>query len=165
MERSKTCCFTGHRENKLPWRGNEADSRCVALKKELSRAVERAYLSGMRHFICGMATGCDLYIAESELALREKLPDITLEAAIPHVGQSDAWSRLNQERYAFIRAQCDYETIVAKCYTPDCKKRRNEYMVDQSALLIAVYSGAAGGTRNTILYALRQNVDTFEIEI
>lgn len=165
MERAATCCFTGHRENKLPWRGNESDARCVALKKEIGRAIERAYLSGIRHFICGMATGCDFYFAEAVLALRDKLPGITLEAAIPHVGQAESWNSAHQKRHEAIREQCDYETVVAKSYTPDCMKRRNEYMVDHSALVIAAYSGSAGGTRNTMLYALRQNVELYEIEI
>ncbi|MBR4056631.1 MAG: DUF1273 family protein [Oscillospiraceae bacterium] len=165
MERERTCCFTGHRENKLPWRGNETDARCVQLKKEISRALERAFLSGMRHFICGMATGCDLYFAEAVLALREKLPGITLEAAIPWEGQAQGWSPAQQRRYDALRERCDYETVISESYTPDCLKRRNEYMVDSSALVIAVYSGAAGGTRNTMLYAMRKGVELYEIEI
>lgn len=165
MERETTCCFTGHRENKLPWRGNEADARCVALKKSIRIAVERAYLAGMRHFISGMATGSDLYFAEAVLALREKLPDITLEAAIPWSGQADGWTEEQKQRYNAVREQCDYETIVSARYTPDCLKRRNEYMVDHSALVIAAYSGASGGTRNTMLYAMRHNVELYEIEL
>ena len=35
-------------------------------------------------------------------------------------------------------------------------QRRNEWMVDRSSLLIAAYTGASGGTRNTIEYAKRQ---------
>ena len=42
MEREKTCCFSGHRPNKLPWRENEGDPRCVALKESIRRAVEGA---------------------------------------------------------------------------------------------------------------------------
>lgn len=30
------CAFTGHRPYKFPWRNNEADSDCVALKKVLT---------------------------------------------------------------------------------------------------------------------------------
>ena len=119
----------------------------------------------MRHFLCGMANGCDLYFAEAVLALREKLPDVTLEAAIPWEGQADGWPEPQRARYEAIRAQSDYETVVSKSYTPDCLQRRNQYMVDCSALLIAAYSGAAGGTRNTILYAMRRNLEIYEIMI
>ena len=81
--RSITCCFTGHRPNKLLWGGNEADPRCLALKAELAARLEGIYESGFRHFLCGMAAGCDLYFAEAVLALRSHCPDVSLEAAIP----------------------------------------------------------------------------------
>ena len=54
-----TCCFTGHRPEKLPWGSDETDPRCTALKRKLYDALEAAYDEGMRHFICGMARGCD----------------------------------------------------------------------------------------------------------
>lgn len=36
-----TCCFTGHRLQKLPFRFNETDPRCLKLKKILASEVER----------------------------------------------------------------------------------------------------------------------------
>ncbi|HPS76246.1 MAG TPA: DUF1273 domain-containing protein, partial [Oscillospiraceae bacterium] len=60
-EKPITCCFTGHRIAKLPWRSNENDPRCIALKERLAAVTEAVYESGVRHFICGMANGCDLY--------------------------------------------------------------------------------------------------------
>ena len=77
------CSFTGHRPGKLPWGMNEADPRCQNLKKRLWDAVEGAYQEGIRHFICGMALGCDLFFAEEVLRLRQMHPEVTLEAAIP----------------------------------------------------------------------------------
>ena len=78
-----TCCFTGHRPEKLPWGSDETDPRCKALKQKLQDAVSAAYDEGMRHFICGMARGCDFYFAEAVLALRADKQDVTLEAAVP----------------------------------------------------------------------------------
>ena len=57
MNRETTCCFTGHRPEKLPWREDEGDPRCLELKARLAGAVEAAYEKGMRHFLCGMARG------------------------------------------------------------------------------------------------------------
>ena len=42
-------------------------------------------------------------------------------------------------------------------------QRRNRYMVDHSALIIAVYDGLPGGTRQTLEYAIRQQVDFVDI--
>lgn len=77
-----SCCFSGHRPGKLPWGDDEGDRRCLALKERLWNEMEAAYEQGYRHFICGMAQGCDLYFCELALALRQLHGDVTVEAAI-----------------------------------------------------------------------------------
>ena len=77
MDRATTCSFTGHRPEKLPWKDNEADPRCAALKERLAEAVEQAYDRGKRHFMCGMARGADFYFCEAVLALRDRCPGAT----------------------------------------------------------------------------------------
>ena len=158
-----TCCFTGHRPGKLPWGYDESDSRCQALKQKIADAVDSAYQTGFRHFICGMAQGCDFYFAEAVLSLRHRYPGVSLEAAIPCPGQSASWPAADRRRYAEILAACDYETMVQDHYTPGCMQRRNRYMVDHSSLLIAVYDGLPGGTRQTLEYAMRHKVDFVDI--
>ena len=59
--------------------------------------------------------------------------------------------------------QCDLETLVQEEYTPDCMLRRNRYMVDHSAMVIAVYDGQSGGTRRTLEYAIRRQVPFVDI--
>lgn len=164
-EWTQSCCFTGHRPEKLPWGYDEQDPRCLKLKEELACHVEGVYLALCRHFICGMARGCDLYFAEAVLQLREKYPDVTLEAAIPCDTQANGWSMAEQRRYEHLMAECDEVTFVAHAYSPGCMQRRNEYMVDSSSVLIAVYNGTAGGTMNTILYARRKGLKVITIEI
>lgn len=161
MNRETTCCFTGHRPDKLPWGNNEADPRCLALKTQLKEAVERAYAAGFRHFIAGMARGADLYFAEAVLALRVVYGDITLEAARPFKGQSDTWPLPDKRRYAKILELCDYETLVQSEYDRACMMRRNRYMADRSSRIIAIYDGVPeGGTAQTLAYALRQGLST-----
>ena len=43
--------------------------------------------------------------------------------------------------------------------------RRNRYMVDHSALLIAVYDGMLGGTMYTLSYAMKQGLEIVTLEI
>lgn len=163
MNEAKTCTFTGHRESKLPWRDNENDIRCLRLKKRMYDAVEAVYHSGVRHYICGMASGSDLYFAEAVLQLRLEYPEITLEAAIPCEGQSAKWSAVQRARYDRIVGECDYHTVIQKEYSPECMLRRNRYMVDESDYLIAAYNGTPGGTRSTLLYAIRQGLQIIEL--
>ena len=53
--------------------------------------------------------------------------------------------------------------MVQDHYSPGCMQRRNRYMVDHSALLIAVYNGQAGGTRQTLEYAIARGVPFLDI--
>lgn len=161
--RPVSCCFSGHRPGKLPWGDHENDKRCLRLKERLYDAVLAAYDEGYRHFICGMAQGCDLYFCEAVLQLRTLHPEVSLEAAIPCPTQSDSWRREQRERYQKLLAQCDYETMVQETYTPDCMQRRNRYMVDHATLLITVHGGVPGGTRRTIEYAMRRGLDIVDL--
>ena len=163
MDKTTTCTFTGHRENKLPWRANESDARCLRLKQRLYDAVEAVWHGGVRHYICGMANGCDFYFAEAVIALRAEHPEVTLEAAIPCEGQAARWTAAQRRRYERLVSECDYCTVVSKDYTPDCMLRRNRYMVDASGVLISAYNGSPGGTRSTLLYAMRQGLQIIEL--
>ena len=63
--RQVSCSFTGHRPEKLPWGDRESDRRCRALQERLFQAVQTAYEQGFRHFLCGMARGCDFWFCEA----------------------------------------------------------------------------------------------------
>ena len=165
MDKSKSCSFTGHREGKLPWRGNENDPRCIRLKECIYDAVEAVYRSGIRHFICGMATGCDFYFCEAVIELRNTHPEITIEAAVPFAQQSKKWDETQRRRYERLITECDYQTVVQREYSSECYMRRNRYMVDSSAILIAAYNGRAGGTMSTLLYAIRNGLEVIQLPI
>ncbi len=165
MKRDVTCCFTGHRPEKLPWGFDETDPRCIALKERLRAAVHQAYEDGYRHFISGMARGCDQYFAELILEMKETYPDVTLEAAIPCETQAAAWKDHERERYFDLVERCDYETMVQRQYDRGCMQRRNRYMVDRSSRLIAAYDGMLGGTMYTIHHAMQKGVDVVILEL
>ena len=158
-DRARSCCFTGHRAAKLPWGYDEADPRCLALKKVISDAITALCESGVTYFLSGMALGGDLYFAEAVLALRLLHPEVMLEAAIPCEGQERRWPEPLQSRYRQIAGECDVRTVLARRYTPDCMMRRNRYMVDRAHYLLAAYSGAPGGTRNTLRYAKQRGCE------
>lgn len=161
----RTCAFTGHRPEKLPWRYYEQDEGCQALKERLWQTVQEIYRRGYRHFLCGMAQGCDMYFAETVIALRCLMPDVTLEAVIPHVGQSDRWSEDQRERYERILGMCDKRTTLAPRYTSGCMQHRNRHMVDNASLLLAVYDGHGGGTGYTVSYALQQKKEVIRLDV
>ena len=158
MRRETTCAFTGHRPEKLPWREDERDPRCLDLKDRLAAAVEGAYGKGMRHFLCGMARGADFYFCEAVLDLRERYPDVTIEAVLPCETQAARWTERDRDRYFALVAACDLETMVQRKYDRNCMLRRDRYLVDHASHLIAVYDGLLGGTMYTISYAMKQGL-------
>jgi len=164
MTRHKSCCFTGYRPEKLPWKDDETDAKAVLLKERLFDVAEALYQSGITHFIIGMARGCDFYFCEAVLRLREEHKEITIEAAIPYEEQAATWWERDRNRYFHLVSQCDYETLVQREYSMDCMKKRNYYMVDHASVLVAVFDGQFGGTMQTVNYAKREGLEIVEIQ-
>lgn len=152
--RYNTCCFTGSRPQSLPWGWREEDPRCAGLKLRMEEQVLSLITRNrVRHFISGGAQGVDTYAAELVLGLRGRFPGVTLELAIPMDGQDSRWPPEARRRYAALLAGADRVTYVQHRYTPDCFHRRNRWMVDRSAYVLAVWDGRPGGTAYTVDYA------------
>jgi len=150
----KICAFTGHRPKKFPWRYDETDVRCTALKKELVNEIVHLVESGYTEFLSGMAEGTDTWAAQAVLALRKENPALKLHCVLPCEGQADKWSISAQERYFTILKQADSVVYVSRAYSKDCMQKRNRYLVDHATCLLAVYNGEPhGGTAMTVRYA------------
>ena len=149
--RRHRCCFTGHRPERL---GMPESDVIFGLKEEIRTAIA----DGFQTFISGMARGVNLWAAEVVLALRDGGAAVRLICASPYRGFESRWSREWQERYRRVMVQADLVRFICPGYSEDCFQRRNQWMVDHSARLIAVYNGQPSGTRNTIEYARRCGV-------
>lgn len=90
----KSCAFTGHRPQNLPFGFREDDERCIALKETLKKQIISLITDeNVTHFISGMALGVDMYAAEIVLELKKTYPGITLESAIPCETQAAKWNQ------------------------------------------------------------------------
>lgn len=157
-KRRRRCCFTGHRPAKLTQ--NED-----TIKQALSSAIDQAIARGFTTFITGMAQGTDIWAAEIVLNRRNTNPDLKLICAIPHPDFEKSWKAEWQSRFNTVRSNADLERTISPAYSRGCYQTRNVWMVDRSALLIAVYNGEAGGTRNTIQYAQKNNIEVLFADI
>ena len=141
------CCFTGHRPERLSIPESKVKA---ALQKEIRLAIA----DGINVFITGMAPGVDIWAAEIVLELRKKEElSLKLIAASPHPGFENRWSIEWQKKYATVMAKADFIKEVCARYSRGCYQIRNEWMVDHSAKVIAVWNGSPSGTKNTIVYA------------
>lgn len=163
--RQETCAFTGHRPEKLPWGDNDSDPRCEELRRRIAGALALAYDEGWRHFLCGMAQGCDLYFCEEVRNLKRVRDGVTLEAALPYAGHGERWNAAQRKKYMELLGGCDRIKVVTPLYAPGCMLARDRYLIDHSSLLLAAYSGAPGGTRYTIEYALKRGVEVRYVPI
>ncbi len=150
----KSCAITGHRPKKFPWGYHEVDARCAALRQTLAEQIAKLTEAGYTDFLSGMAEGTDTWAALAVLALRNEYPALKLHCVLPCKGQTNGWSASARELYYSILDRADDVTYVSREYSKNCMLRRNRYLVDHAACLLAVYNGEQrGGTAMTVRYA------------
>ena len=161
----KICCFTGHRPSKFDFKHNENHPDCIRLKSIIEKEIEKAIIKGYDFFVAGGAQGTDTWAAEIVLKFKEaKYPNLKLEIAIPTPEQPNACPSQAKRRYYNILEQADFNTYInEKGYAPYMMIQRNNYMVDKSKLVIALFDGTEGGTKKTYDYALRKNKEIIRI--
>lgn len=151
------CCFTGHRPEKL--RRSEKEVRA-----DLEYEIRKAVCDGLNVFISGMARGTDIAAAEIVLQLREEGYPVRLICASPYPGFENNWSRAWRTRYEAVIAKADLVRYIRPQYSKGCFQIRNEWLVNHSARVIAVFNGQPSGTKNTIDYALRKGIPVVQIK-
>ena len=162
---TKSCAFTGHRPHKFPWKYNETDSRCVALKTVLTEQIRLLADAGVTHFLSGMAEATDTWSALSVLALRETNPALKLHCILPCREQADKWRASSRDLYRSILEQADSIVYVNRAYHKNCMLERNRFLVEHADTLLAVYNGERrGGTAATMRYAQKMDREIIVID-
>lgn len=148
--RKHRCCFTGHRPDKMEQGEKE-------IKPLLEKAIDDAIKNGYVTFITGMAMGVDIWAAEIVLERKKTNPDLHLICALPHPNFEKPRSLPEKMRFNRIIKKADLVKEINDHYFRACYQVRNEWMVDHSNLVIAVFNGQKSGTKNTVDYAMKNN--------
>lgn len=153
----KIVAVTGHRPDKLGGYGEAVFNDLVKLAEHCLTRLKPKLV------ITGMALGWDLAIAEACLNL-----GVPFKAYIPGEWQPDAW--VNQYWVEVWRHHCHYAIEVVDCdpypetgYAGWKLQKRNERMVDDCEILLALYNGGSGGTGNCYNYARKRNVQILNV--
>lgn len=86
-------------------------------------------------------------------------------AAVPFIGQELKWPQVSQDRYKLLLAKARETVIVSPGgYAAWKMQKRNEFMVDHANLLVAVWDGSPGGTKNCYDFALSRGKDIRRID-
>ena len=158
VKRQYRCAFTGHRPEKVV--GSEGKI-IVELRKEIVKAIDDGY----RVFLTGMSSGVDLWAADIVIELRRYNKDLKLMSVIPFEGMEERWSVDWKKHYNLVRNQADHVHVLSDRYSSDVYQKRNQWLVNHSSRLIAVFNGDPSGTGNTIQYAHEQGIPTHIIEV
>ena len=159
------CAFTGHRPRKFPWKYDETDSRCVALKTVLVEQITTLVNDGFTQFLSGMAEATDTWSALAVLSLREQNPTIKLHCILPCKEQADKWTASSRDLYQSVLNQADSIVYVSRTYHKNCMLERNRFLVDHAAALLSVYNGERrGGTAATVRYAQKMGREIIVID-
>lgn len=147
---------TGHRPQKLGgFRPGNPTERWVrgALQSTLETLKARyGDRPGYLIIVSGMALGVDQWWAEEALAL-----GLPVVAAVPFEGQESQWPEAAQQHYRDLLAQCDrVEYVCDPGYEPWKMQARNVWMIDYTGLVVAVWDGSPGGTKNTVDEVMRR---------
>lgn len=147
--------FTGHRPDKLGGWDNDT------VQIEIMRRIEAA-LAVLKPDKCisGMALGVDQWAAL--VCIKMKIPFI---AAVPFVGQESIWPDKSKELYKKILEKAEQVEIVSEGgYSVGKLQVRNQWMVDNCDMLVAVFDGSKGGTHNCVKYAEKKGKEVFLIK-
>lgn len=165
-DKMHSCCFTGYRPQKCPWGFNEKDPRCINMKKRVTKKIVEVINRGYDTFYTGMALGFDIICAEIILMLKKKYPHIRLIGALPCEDQDCLWTKEQQKRYRKILKKLDGKRCIYEEYIgPKCMIERNEFMINNSSICIALFDGKVGGTKSTLYFAQRQGVEVIIITL
>lgn len=153
----KVLAFTGHRPNKLGGYdyGSEENMEIYATMEQRVLTIKPSLI------ITGMALGVDTmagYIAA--------LNGIPFVAAVPFKGQECKWPATSQAIYYDLLSKAEEVVTVSEGgYSANKMQIRNQWMVDNCDVLLAVWNGdKSGGTYNCIQYAESQGTEIVHIK-
>lgn len=151
-------CATGHRPHKLGGEYNLKGPYSKFIYESMRNFIKE---NRPKKIISGMALGVDQLWAIAGIRLKHKVT-----AAIPFKGQELAWPTKSQTLYRTILRN-DFvtrEIISAGKYSARKMQVRNEWMVNQSDLVFAVWDGSNGGTKNCVDFARSINKEVFVLD-
>lgn len=136
---------TGHRPDKLGGYTPEIRANLIRVATEFLALHPR-----VSEAVSGMALGWDQAFAHAAINL-----GIPVVAAVPFKAQASRWPAESQAYYRKLLSRCARVEYVSPLptFTQDAFQARNEWMVDYSHALVALWNGSPGGTANCIDYA------------
>ena len=165
IQKSECAAFSGYRAYKFAkiFPDGTAEQH---IKTMLRPVIAEEYRKGIRIFYTGMASGFDLWSADTVLELRACgiCPQAQLITVEPYSGHGNS-IRMPHERklYEKILHESQINIILSDRYYDGCYLKRNDYMLENAGEVICYYDGQKGGTRYTINHAQYKGLKVINI--
>lgn len=149
---------TGHRPTKLGGYGSIAHYNLVAIMCDYIDRLDKPTRDELIIYT-GMALGWDTAVAHA-CAIRS----VKFIACIPFKGQESMWPKESQDTYNTLLTSAYKIVVVSEGgYSAAKMQIRNQYMVDNTESVIAMWDGSPGGTANCITYAAANKKRTLNL--
>lgn len=162
IDKSKTCCFTGHRPEKIfdgGGSGMALDSEAVRrLISIIGLHISDLIAEGYDTFISGMARGVDTWAARLILDFKCRIPSLRLICAMPYRAHGSTFSGEDRWNLFNLLEAADDVVYVSEQYFKGCMAVRNRFMVDNSSAVLGVVADYRSGTGSTIAYARKKGL-------
>ena len=143
---------------------NEYEPLLTDIKEKLREIIWGLYCNGYDRFYLNCEYGIPLWSAEIISALK-KYNNIELHIAMPYEEQAKDWYDDQRERYFNVHALSDDVHMLEKQYYDGCYDDAEEYMIDQSDLLLVFGCKQSGDFLHSIKYAKENDVECMYFKI
>ena len=116
---------------------NENEPPYLEIKAKLREKIWNLYCKGYDSFWLNCEYGVPLWCGEIITALA-MYNDIELNIAMPYEEQSTNWVEEHRDRFFAVHADSDHVELISNQYTEDCYELADEYMIDESDLVVIV---------------------------
>lgn len=146
--------LTGHRPDRLGY--PELDFYVSSeWRKIINWLKDKIIEENVTDVYCGMATGCDIAYGIAAIELKNEMVPVKLHCVLPckNYNSKIAWHKI-------LKAGADEWIELADEFYKGCDNVRDQYMVDHSDKIFAIWDGnKTGGVWSTIRKAQKKELD------
>ncbi|MDE6182040.1 MAG: SLOG family protein [Eubacteriales bacterium] len=153
--KSKTACFTGHR--------NINRELYPIILEYLIEFTKELIKKGIVYYGIGGARGFDILAGMAILSLKKEYPNIKLILILPCADHTIFWNERDILFYKKILEYADKVVYISEKYTEKCMIERNNHLVENSSYCISYLTKNKGGTAYTVDMAKKLGLKVYNI--
>ena len=148
----KSAALTGHRPERLGYSSNLYHPDWYRVINWMKEMIQEYQITDV---YSGMADGCDMAFALAAIKIKQCGYPLKLHCVLPCKNYQSS-----HVLYQYIKLRADEWIELSDEFYKGCDNIRDQYMVDHSDLLLAVWDGnKSGGVWSTIRKAQKKNVE------